>query len=81
MTLRDYLLKEHTEETVKIYLRDINVFLDYLPETKAEKATYKDIHELRGSFAETISKPQNNQPDAVRREILVSLANTNREKR
>jgi integrase/recombinase XerD len=43
MTLRDYLLKEHTEETVKIYLRDIRVFLDYLPEPKAEKATYQDI--------------------------------------
>jgi hypothetical protein len=43
MKLRDYLLKEHTEETVKIYLRDIRVFLDYLPEIKAEKATYKDI--------------------------------------
>jgi integrase/recombinase XerD len=41
--LRNYLLKEHTEETVKIYLRDINVFLDYLPEARAEKATYKDI--------------------------------------
>lgn len=43
MTLRAYLLQEHTEETIKIYLRDINVFLDYLPETKAEKATYQDI--------------------------------------
>jgi integrase/recombinase XerD len=43
MKLRDYLLKEHTEETVKIYLRDIRVFLDYLPEPKAEKATYQDI--------------------------------------
>lgn len=41
--LRDYLLREHTEETVKIYLRDINVFLDYLPEDRAEKATYQDI--------------------------------------
>jgi hypothetical protein len=41
MKLRDYLLKEHTEETVKIYLRDIRVFLDYLPEIKAEKATYQ----------------------------------------
>jgi hypothetical protein len=80
MKLRDYLLKEHTEETVKIYLRDIRVFLDYLPEIKAEKATYQRHHELRGSPAETVSESKNNKPDVVRRESLVSLANTKRKK-
>ena len=38
-----YLLKEHTPPTVKIYLRDIKVYLDYMTEEKAAVATYKDI--------------------------------------
>lgn len=41
--LKIYLLKEHTPQTVKIYLRDIRIFLDYMTEEKAAAATYKDI--------------------------------------
>lgn len=38
-----YLLKEHTPPTVKIYLRDIKVYLDYMTEEKATVASYQDI--------------------------------------
>jgi integrase/recombinase XerD len=41
--LQDHLRKAHTEETVKIYLRDIRVYLDYVTEEKAAVATYQDI--------------------------------------
>ncbi|ELR68978.1 hypothetical protein C900_05536 [Fulvivirga imtechensis AK7] len=37
--LKTYLLKEHTPPTVKIYLRDIRIFLDYMTEEKAQTAT------------------------------------------
>lgn len=40
--LEKYLLKDHTPPTVKIYLRDIRVYLDYMTEEKAQTATYKD---------------------------------------
>ncbi len=43
MKLEDYLLQDHTQQTVKIYLRDIRVYLDYMTEEKAAVATYKDI--------------------------------------
>lgn len=43
MTLKDFLLKDRTEQTVKIYLRDIRVFLDYMTEEKAMTAKYQDI--------------------------------------
>jgi integrase/recombinase XerD len=41
--LEIYLLKDHTPPTVKIYLRDIRVYLDYMTEEKAAMATYQDI--------------------------------------
>jgi integrase/recombinase XerD len=41
--LEIYLLKDHTPPTVKIYLRDIRVYLDYMTEEKATVATYRDI--------------------------------------
>ncbi|MCH7411746.1 tyrosine-type recombinase/integrase [Belliella sp. DSM 111904] len=41
--LKAYLLEKHTPETAKIYLRDIRIYLDYMTEERAEKATYQDI--------------------------------------
>jgi integrase/recombinase XerD len=41
--LEIYLLKDHTPPTVKIYLRDIRVYLDYMTEEKAQTATYRDM--------------------------------------
>lgn len=41
--LEKYLLKDHTPPTVKIYLRDIRVYLDYMTEEKAAVASYQDI--------------------------------------
>jgi site-specific recombinase XerD len=43
MKLEEYLLQDHTSQTVKIYLRDIRVYLDYVTEEKAAVATYQDI--------------------------------------
>jgi len=43
MKLEDYLLRDHTPPTVKIYLRDIRIFLDYMTVEKAQTATYKDM--------------------------------------
>ena len=43
--LKPYLLKRCSPKTTKAYLRDINIFLSYLPEQSARKATYKNILE------------------------------------
>jgi integrase/recombinase XerD len=43
MTLERYLRKQHTEQTARMYLRDIRFFLDYMTEEKAIRATYQDI--------------------------------------
>jgi len=40
---RRYLLKAHSPETVKIYLRDIRIYLNYMDQEKATRATYQDI--------------------------------------
>jgi integrase/recombinase XerD len=41
--LKKYLSEQHSPATVKIYLHDIELFLLYLSEEKAQAATYRDI--------------------------------------
>ena len=43
LAVTEFLLQGHTAETVKIYLRDINIYLDYQGEEKARQATYQEI--------------------------------------
>ncbi len=54
MTLKSFLEKYHAASTVKIYLFEINHFINYLGEEKAATAQYKDIidyiHFLRKQY-------------------------------
>lgn len=54
MTLKTFLEKHYATSTVRIYLFEINHFINYLGEQKAEKAGYKDIinyiHFLRKQY-------------------------------
>lgn len=56
--LKNYLSGTHTTETVKIYLRDIRLFLDYMGKEKAFAATYRDIMQYVGHLRRKYQNPR-----------------------
>ena len=58
MKLEHYLEQKLSPETVKLYLRDIKIFLDYQTEEKAITANYQDILQYIEYLRKHYPKPQ-----------------------
>jgi len=58
MGLQKYLEQKLSPETVKLYLRDIKIYLDYQTEEKAMAANYQDILQYIEYLRQHYPKPQ-----------------------
>jgi site-specific recombinase XerD len=52
MSIREYLEKKHRPSTVKIYLFEIDHYLEHLGEQKAQAATYQEVSDYLGYLRE-----------------------------
>ena len=55
--LESYLLDKYSPHTVKIYLLDINRYLQYMGKERAERATYQDVMEYVDYLRKGFSNP------------------------
>ncbi len=55
--LEVYLLDKYSPHTVKVYLLDINRYLQYMGEERAERATYQDVMEYVDYLRKGFSNP------------------------
>lgn len=58
MEIKQYLEHKLSPETVKLYLRDIKIYLDYQTEEKAKTANYQDILQYIEYLRKNYPKPQ-----------------------
>ena len=58
MKIKEYLEQKLSPETVKLYLRDIKIYLDYQTEEKAKTANYQDILQYIEYLRKHYPKPQ-----------------------
>jgi integrase/recombinase XerD len=58
MTVKEYLEQKLSPETVKLYLRDIKIYLDYQTEEQAKTANYQDILQYIEYLRKHYPKPQ-----------------------